>query len=153
MTEEFREQFIEAMQEYCMAIEDDTKVPVIENVDNTYSLPLVKNTSGIFSYAKIAISSFIDIISGAAGFLSARVAQSFSPNEKAQLVQNIGPDNTPTQNSQNLVTSGGVHAAVATSVRVNDAQNFSDSQKAQARTNIGALGEITKQQFDAIFND
>lgn len=33
------------------------------------------------------------------------------------------------------------------------AQSFTNSEKAQARTNIGALGEITQQQFDAIFND
>lgn len=33
------------------------------------------------------------------------------------------------------------------------AQSFTNAEKAQARTNIGALGEITQQQFDAIFND
>ena len=33
------------------------------------------------------------------------------------------------------------------------AQSFTNAEKAQARTNIGALCEITQQQFDAIFND
>lgn len=32
------------------------------------------------------------------------------------------------------------------------AQSFTDAEKARARTNIGALGEITQEQFDNIFN-
>ena len=90
------------------------------------------------------------------GLVSAKVAQSFTNSEKEQVRQNIGTDNNPTQNSQNLVKSGGVYSSINyaynNSVGIRG-QNFSDSQKAQARTNIGALGEITQQQFDAIFND
>jgi microsomal dipeptidase-like Zn-dependent dipeptidase len=33
------------------------------------------------------------------------------------------------------------------------AQSFTTTEKAQARTNIDALGSITQQEFNAIFND
>lgn len=32
-------------------------------------------------------------------------------------------------------------------------QSFTTTEKAQARTNIDALGSITQQEFNAIFND
>ena len=90
------------------------------------------------------------------GLVSAKVAQSFTNSEKEQVRQNIGTDNAPVLNSQNLVKSGGVHASISyaynNSVGVRE-QSFSDAQKAQARTNIDALGSITQQEFNAIFND
>lgn len=74
------------------------------------------------------------------GLVSAKVAQSFTASEKEQVRQNIGTDDAPVLNSQNLVKSGGVYASISyaynNSVGVR-AQNFSDAQKAQARTNIG----------------
>ena len=90
------------------------------------------------------------------GLVSAKVVQSFTNTEKEQVRQNIGTDNNPTENSQNLVKSGGVYSSIKyaydNSVGIR-AQNFTDAQKLQARTNIDALGSITQQEFNAIFND
>lgn len=90
------------------------------------------------------------------GLVSAKVAQSFTDSEKEQIRQNIGTDNAPVLNSQNLVKSGGVKAAIDSaynnSVGVR-AQTFTDAQKAQARANIDALEGITQEEFGAIFND
>jgi hypothetical protein len=38
-------------------------------------------------------------------------------------------------------------------VSANNAQSFTNAEKAQARTNIDALGSITQDEFNAIFND
>lgn len=38
-------------------------------------------------------------------------------------------------------------------VSAKTAQSFTNIEKAQARTNINALGAITQEEFDAIFND
>jgi hypothetical protein len=38
-------------------------------------------------------------------------------------------------------------------VSAKTAQSFTNSEKEQARTNINALGSITQQEFNAIFND
>ena len=56
-SDNFDEYFIEAMNTYGSAIENDTDVPVIDaaNIDDTYSLPVVKNTSGVLNYGKVPI--------------------------------------------------------------------------------------------------
>lgn len=38
-------------------------------------------------------------------------------------------------------------------VSAKTAQSFTNAEKAQARTNIDALGSITQQEFNSIFND
>lgn len=38
-------------------------------------------------------------------------------------------------------------------VSAKTAQSFTNAEKEQARTNINALGSITQQEFNAIFND
>lgn len=61
--ENFNEYFAEAISEYGKAVEDDTQsgVPIVTgtevastNVDH-YSMPLVKNQSGVMSYAKVPL--------------------------------------------------------------------------------------------------
>ncbi len=38
-------------------------------------------------------------------------------------------------------------------VSAKETQTFTDTEKQRARQNIAALGEITEEQFDEIFND
>ena len=74
------------------------------------------------------------------GNVSAMGSNNFSEEQKEQVRVNIGTDNAPTYNSQNLVKSGGVKASIDyaynNSVGVR-AQTFNETQKAQARANIG----------------
>lgn len=59
--EEFNEMFVVAMSTYGKAQENDTDVPVVtgEDVAGTnadhYSMPLVRDQSGIMSYAKVPL--------------------------------------------------------------------------------------------------
>lgn len=57
----FNAHFADAMEDYGKAIEDNTDVPVVtgEDVADTnadhYSMPLVRDQSGIMSYAKVPL--------------------------------------------------------------------------------------------------
>lgn len=59
--ENFDQYFTDAMEDYGKAIEDNTDVPVVtgEDVAGTnadhYSMPLVRDQSGIMSYAKVPL--------------------------------------------------------------------------------------------------
>ena len=59
--ENFDQYFADAMEDYGKAIEDNTDVPVVtgEDVADTnadhYSMPLVRDQSGIMSYAKVPL--------------------------------------------------------------------------------------------------
>lgn len=59
--EEFNEMFVVAMGNYGKAQENDEDVPPVTGADvagtnaNHYSMPLVRNQSGIMSYAKVPL--------------------------------------------------------------------------------------------------
>lgn len=59
--EEFNEMFVVAMSTYGKAQENDTDVPPVTGADvagtnaDHYSMPLVRNQSGIMSYAKVPL--------------------------------------------------------------------------------------------------
>lgn len=68
MTDDFRTQFIEAMREFGMAIERESDVPTIDAEDLTeetmdaYTLPMVRNISGTYNYAKVYMSDFVNAV-------------------------------------------------------------------------------------------
>ena len=68
MTDDFREQFLEAMQEFGMAVEREGDVPTIDvdtlsgDIANAYSLPMVRNNNGAYSYAKVIMSAFVEAV-------------------------------------------------------------------------------------------
>lgn len=98
------------------------------------------------------MASFLDKI-GLADVLT-RIKNAFVAKADTQEVQFLDIDSTPTANSTNLVTSGGVAGALAgkqdtivdlANIRSGSQDNvkhtqqaLTDAQKEQARTNIGA---------------
>lgn len=70
--ENFDQYFTDAMEDYGKAIEDNTDVPVVTGADvagtnaNHYSMPLVRNQSGIMSYAKVPLGGANGLIKAVA---------------------------------------------------------------------------------------
>ena len=66
--EEFNEMFLVAMNTYGAAEENEIEVPTVDAADvagddaDYYSLPMVKNQSGVTSYAKVPIPNMMSEI-------------------------------------------------------------------------------------------
>ena len=66
--EEFNEMFVVAMGTYGRAIENEADVPTVSAEELTgndaplYSMPMVKDESGLMSYAKVGMTDMIEAI-------------------------------------------------------------------------------------------